>query len=129
MDAHRWLTREEAADYLRVSARQIDRWRQSGQLRSQKKGRRRYFQIEDLDSFVLDGGGDDPPERPRGEPVAYRELTYADLAELRVPVFGTPVEPVAEVDIAPKIYPGTWSKPPPPEVEAEDFPRLKRSEG
>lgn len=62
-----WLTREEAADYARVSLRKLQHWISDGDLRSSKLGARRLIRRADLDAFLageampVDGEGDTPP--------------------------------------------------------------------
>lgn len=49
----RWLTREEAAAYLGVKERTIDRYRRNGLLAYRATGSRVYrFRIEDLDDWM-----------------------------------------------------------------------------
>ena len=53
-----WFTREEAADYLRVGTRTLDRWITAGKLRAYKKSSRLVrLKREDLDAFMLGGPG------------------------------------------------------------------------
>ena len=51
----KYLTSEEAADYLRVTARTIGRYCQEGRIRFRKVGRSNLFTVEDLDAFVESG--------------------------------------------------------------------------
>lgn len=52
-----WFTREEAAEYLRVGTRTLDRWIADGKLRAFKKSSRLVrLKREDLDSFMLSEG-------------------------------------------------------------------------
>ena len=55
-----WFTREEAAEYLRVGTRTLDRWIAAGKLRAFKKSSRLVrLKREDLDSF-MDSDGQKP---------------------------------------------------------------------
>ena len=52
-----WFTREEAAEYLRVGTRTLDRWITAGKLQAYKKSSRLVrLRREDLDEFMV---GDD----------------------------------------------------------------------
>lgn len=54
-----WLTRREAAEYLRVSLRTLDRWIGSGKLPAHRKSRRLVrLRRTDLDDFMMGGTGD-----------------------------------------------------------------------
>lgn len=46
------LSREDAAEYLSISAKMIDRLYQSGRLPRIKLGRSTRYRIKDLDSFL-----------------------------------------------------------------------------
>ena len=49
-----WLTRAEAAEYLRVGTRTLDRWVAAGQLPAYRKGQRMTrFRREELDDFMM----------------------------------------------------------------------------
>jgi excisionase family DNA binding protein len=66
-----WLSISEAAAYMRVSERKLQRVIASGGLRSTTLGRRRLLHRDDLDAFIeSDGGGGiaptTPPRRRRG---------------------------------------------------------------
>jgi excisionase family DNA binding protein len=54
-----WLSLTEAADYLRVSERTLDRLVKRSRVRSSTVGRRRLFHRDDLDAIAQrgDGGG------------------------------------------------------------------------
>jgi hypothetical protein len=103
---HGWLTIEEAAEYaVHWKPRTITNWIDAGgrlpesqRLKSRIVAGRRVTRREWIDAFLE--GKPPPSDDDEEEPSRYRELTYADLAELRVPVFGTTVDPVADVDIA-----------------------------
>jgi excisionase family DNA binding protein len=63
-----WLSLEEAAEYLRVSERTLERAIARGRLDSTTIGRRRLVRREDLDELG-NGGGEapaTPPRRPEG---------------------------------------------------------------
>lgn len=48
-----WFTKEEAAEYLRVSTRTLDRWVAGGRLHAYRKSRKLIrFRREDLDAFM-----------------------------------------------------------------------------
>lgn len=53
-ETRQWMTKEEAAKYLRVGIRTIDRYRKAGQLRSYRlRGSRlARFRVEDLDALA-----------------------------------------------------------------------------
>ena len=54
-----WYTRDEAAEYLRVSTRTLDRWIASGRLRAYRQSRKLVrLRREDLDDFMMGGIGD-----------------------------------------------------------------------
>lgn len=46
------MTKAEAADYLRVSGRQVQRWVQQRQIRAARLQRRVLFTRDELDRFV-----------------------------------------------------------------------------
>lgn len=46
------MTKSEAADYLRVSGRQVQRWVQENQIRPARLQRKPLFTREELDRFV-----------------------------------------------------------------------------
>lgn len=63
-----WLALDEAAAYLRVSARTLERRIAKGRVRSTTIGRRRLFHREDLDALAEAATGEDvapttPPRR------------------------------------------------------------------
>lgn len=62
-----WLSIAEAADYLRVSERTIERWILNGRLRSTTIGRRRILHRDDLDAVARAAAGEDvaPTTSPR----------------------------------------------------------------
>jgi excisionase family DNA binding protein len=62
-----WFSPSEAADYLRVSGRTIEREIKRGRLRSTTIGRRRLIHRDDLDALARggDGGGIAPTTPPR----------------------------------------------------------------
>ena len=74
-----WLSLDEAAGYLRVSERTLERLIAKGKLRSSTLGRRRLLHRDDLDALARAATGEDvapttPPrrhpwrlDRPRGE--------------------------------------------------------------
>jgi excisionase family DNA binding protein len=52
-----WLALDEAATYLRVSERTLERRVKAGRLRSTTIGRRRLLHRDDLDALAENGGG------------------------------------------------------------------------
>ena len=52
-----WLTVTEAAEYLRVSERTVERMVRRGKVRSSTVGRRRLLRRDDLDVGTSDAGG------------------------------------------------------------------------
>jgi excisionase family DNA binding protein len=48
-----WMTRHEAANYLKVSMKTIDRWIRDGKLPAAKQGRIVRLRRDDLDAFML----------------------------------------------------------------------------
>ena len=59
MNDQTWFTREEAAEYLRVGTRTLDRWIVAGKLKAYKKSSRLVrLKREDLDSFMVSDGQD-----------------------------------------------------------------------
>jgi excisionase family DNA binding protein len=56
-DGSPWLTREQAAAYVHVSPRTLDRYRREGRVRAEYVVGRPLFHRDDLDAFVR--GGDD----------------------------------------------------------------------
>src|SRR5262249_21742176 len=62
-----WLAVDEAADYLRVSERTVERRIKRGQLRSTTIGRRRLLHRDDLDALTRAATGEDvaPTTSPR----------------------------------------------------------------
>ncbi len=66
---YRYLTRDEAALYLRVHVATIDRWRGAGRLvalRFEGVGNRVLFDINDLDALLV-------PENQEGETLPFSE--------------------------------------------------------
>lgn len=47
------MTRDEAANYLKVSKKTIDRWIRAGKLPAAKHGRIVRLRSEDIDAFML----------------------------------------------------------------------------
>ena len=66
-----WLSISEAAEYMRVSERKVQRVISSGRLRSTTLGRRRLLHRDDLDAFMSATTGEvvapTTPPRRRGE--------------------------------------------------------------
>jgi excisionase family DNA binding protein len=62
-----WLALDEAADYLRVSPRTLERLIAKGRVRSTTLGRRRLLHRDDLDTLVSAAPGEDvePTTSPR----------------------------------------------------------------
>lgn len=57
MTEQTWFTREEAAEYLRVGTRTLDRWITAGKLKAYKKSSRLVrVKRDDLDSFMVGDG-------------------------------------------------------------------------
>ena len=52
-----WLSLGEAAEYLRVSERKLQRLVAKGRVRSTTVGRRRLFHRDELDAYARDGDG------------------------------------------------------------------------
>ena len=52
-----WLALDEAAAYLRVSERTLERRIEKGRVRSTTIGRRRLLHRDDLDALAQNGGG------------------------------------------------------------------------
>jgi len=48
-----WMTRDEAANYLKVSKKTIDRWIRAGKLPAAKHGGIVRLRREDIDAFML----------------------------------------------------------------------------
>lgn len=65
-----WLSIEEAADYLRVSPRTLERQLDHGRVRSTSIGRRRLFHRDDLDLLARAATREDvtPATPPRRRP-------------------------------------------------------------
>lgn len=66
-----WLTRKQAAEYLQVTPRTIDRWMAKGRLRYHRiagSGRRR-IRREDLDAMLVPGeaGAEGAPDEGEGQ--------------------------------------------------------------
>jgi excisionase family DNA binding protein len=66
-----WLSLDEAADYLRVSPRTLERRIKTGRVWSTMIGRRRLLRREDLDALAKAATGEEtartaPPHRRRG---------------------------------------------------------------
>jgi len=60
-----WLSMSEAADYLGVSERSLQRWLKRGRVRSTRLGRRRLLHRDDLDGLAAAGEGTAPTVPPR----------------------------------------------------------------
>lgn len=62
-----WMSVEEAAHYLRISSRTLERRVHSGRVRSTTVGRRRLLHREDLDELAKTATGEDvaPTTSPR----------------------------------------------------------------
>jgi excisionase family DNA binding protein len=62
-----WLALDEAAAYLRVSERTLERLISKQRIRSTTLGRRRLLHRDDLDQYARssDGGGEAPATPPR----------------------------------------------------------------
>lgn len=63
-----WLSIDEAADYLRISRRQLERYVKDRRVRSSTLGRRRILHRDDLDAFARAATREDvtpatPPRR------------------------------------------------------------------
>ncbi len=52
-----WMTRDEAASYLKVSKKTIDRWIRDAKLPAAKQGRIVRLRRDDLDEFMLRSRG------------------------------------------------------------------------
>ncbi len=66
-----WLSLDAAAGYSSVSVRTIERAISKGRLRSSAVGSRRLVHRDDLDAWIVKGGGGGeartaPPRRPKG---------------------------------------------------------------
>jgi len=48
----KFMLKKEVADYLRISERQVDYYRQSGKLSCVKLGRSVRFRLEDVEAFL-----------------------------------------------------------------------------
>jgi excisionase family DNA binding protein len=57
-DGSPWRSRDEAAAYLGVSVRTLDRMIKRGSVRSEPIGRRRLFHCDDLDALARGRGGE-----------------------------------------------------------------------
>ena len=70
-DGSPWLSVREAADYLRVSERKLQRLIAKGRVRSTTVGRRRLLHRDDLDALATAATGEEvaptTPPRRRGE--------------------------------------------------------------
>lgn len=56
-DGSPWLTLDEAADYLRVSPRTLERLLEAGRVRTSTVGRRRLVHRDELDAYMRNGDG------------------------------------------------------------------------
>jgi excisionase family DNA binding protein len=64
-DPGRPLTEREAAEYLRVAPRTLQRWRQLGRgPRFVRAGRRVLYRQRDLDDWLDQGGNEKSPRNP-----------------------------------------------------------------
>jgi excisionase family DNA binding protein len=60
-----WLALDEAATYLRISVRTLERWIAKGRVRSTTIGRRRLLHRDDLDALAAAGEETAPTAPPR----------------------------------------------------------------
>lgn len=51
-----WLNRQEAAEHLRCTVKQIDTWVRRGEIRAYRPNSRPLFRADELDDFVLSSG-------------------------------------------------------------------------
>jgi excisionase family DNA binding protein len=79
------LTRKDAARYLSISERQIDRLRKAGKIRFINLGRSIRFRLIDIERYILEENGDSSPDYDALKPMvdAYKMArSQAHLNEL-----------------------------------------------
>ena len=65
VDSDRWISLQEACDYLGVKRHTITRWIEQRNMPASKIGKLWRFKTSDIDEWVRNGGAVDEQEVPR----------------------------------------------------------------